>query len=376
MDNKDFIALFEKFERGEATPEEIETLVNYDDGFHLEEAADEKDSLGYKKVRKRILRQLQHNIKGETKATYWKLLWAAAAAAVIVFVVFIWENKQQAAPEKEVVQTPQNLFQPGNSAILTMADGKQIALNDVAVGTVAEQEGIVIEKQQNGILEYKIEGNANVGKVDTNTIATPRGSEYTVVLPDGTKVWLNAASALRFPVAFKGNEREVYLNGEAYFEVAKDKSKPFRVKFNKEVVEVLGTHFNIMAYKDEPESRTTLIEGSIKIAKSNISKILKPGQQAVSNYQSNSLNVQSANIYDVIAWKDGLYIFQNTGIETIMKQAQRWYDIEVEYRGDMSQKKFGGRISKYENIADLLKNLEITGTIHFKTEGKKIIVMP
>lgn len=373
MNQQEYLRLYEKYERGEASQEEINLLMSYKDDFHLEDPTyEEVTSDEYQQARERITNQLQSTIHPKRPAVR-TLRWMAAAAAILVIVITVLKvGHHEGALPKETAVT--GTHQNRNSAILTLANGKQLALNDIANGTVSTQGGIVVEKQQNGLLQYKIVSD-NTSVVDTNTVSTPRGSEYQVVLPDGTKVWLNAASSLTFPIAFTGKERKVFLTGEAYFEVAKNKHKPFKVKFNHEEVEVLGTHFNIMAYKDEAETKATLIEGSVKVTRNNVQRLLVPGQQAVSNQSTDGLSVYEANVQDVIAWKDGYFVFRDANIETIMRQAARWYDIEVVYTGDLSKKKFGGRISKYENISELLKNLEITGTIHFKTEGKRIIVM-
>jgi transmembrane sensor len=164
-----------------------------------------------------------------------------------------------------------------------------------------------------------------------NTFTTPRGGEYHVVLPDGSMVWLNAASSIKFPTKFAATERRIELTGEAYFEVAKDKRKPFRVKFNNQEVEVLGTHFDIMAYADEPETKTTLLEGSVKISRDNIKQILVPGQQAVSNAATKGFIVQQANVQEVMAWKNGFFMFKNVSIANVMRQASRWYDVDVDF---------------------------------------------
>ncbi|MDB5010807.1 MAG: anti-FecI sigma factor, FecR, partial [Mucilaginibacter sp.] len=171
------------------------------------------------------------------------------------------------------------------------------------------------------------------------------------------------------------HERKIELTGEAYFEVAKNKEKPFKVKFNDQEVEVLGTHFDIKAYSDDPDTKTTLLEGSVKISRNNIKQILAPGQQAVSDASSKGFNIQKANIQEVMAWKNGYFMFNSLSIQSIMKQASRWYDVDVVYQGNMTDKEYGGRISKYKNISELLKNLELTGTIHFKIEGRRVTVM-
>ncbi len=208
-----------------------------------------------------------------------------------------------------------------------------------------------------------------------NTITIPRGGQYQVILPDGTKVWLNSASSLKYPTVLLVNERKVERTGEGYFEVAKNKNMPFKVKFNEEEVEVLGTHFNIMAYTDEGETRATLLEGSVKISKGEFSKVLVPGEQTISQNNQANFTVRPADIESVLAWKNGIFSLQNSGIHQIMRQIARWYDVDVVYQGNLEDKVYGGRVSKSKNISEILRNLELTGTIHFKVEGRRITVM-
>jgi ferric-dicitrate binding protein FerR (iron transport regulator) len=212
-----------------------------------------------------------------------------------------------------------------------------------------------------------------------NTIATPRGGQYQLVLADGSKVWLNASSGLRYPTAFTGKERRVELTGEGYFEVAKNASMPFHVQVNQMDVEVLGTHFNINAYDDESAVKTTLLEGSVKVVKretANVKEnpiVLQPGQQAEMKPHSPLAINHSPNIEEVMAWKNGLFQFKAAGIETVLRQAARWYDVEFVYKGNIPEK-FSGQISRSANAEQLLKILELTGKVKFEINGKTIIV--
>ncbi|HWW40381.1 FecR family protein, partial [Pedobacter sp.] len=200
--------------------------------------------------------------------------------------------------------------------------------------------------------------------------------QYQLKLPDGTLVWLNSASSLRFPTQFAGKERSVELDGEAYFEVAKNKEMPFKVHVRAMEVRVLGTHFNVMAYDDEESISTTLLEGSVKVSNALQTAVIRPGQQASLKKSSGILGVEEVNTVEAIAWKNGKFLFADEDIETIMRRISRWYNVEVEYRGNLSDKNFAGSISRYENVSEVLKMLELTGTIHFKVEGRRIIVMP
>lgn len=208
-----------------------------------------------------------------------------------------------------------------------------------------------------------------------NTITTPRGGQYQVVLEDGTRVWLNAASSIRFPQAFIGVTREVELTGEAYFEVAKNKAKPFIVQANGTKVQVFGTHFNINAYGDNSNVTTTLLEGSVRMSSGSSAVMLAPGQQGDA-VNGATIKVSPADIQQTMAWKNGLFIFHDLNITEVMKQVGRWYDVDVEYRDDEVKKnEFGGTISKYKNITELLDVMVLTRSIHYKIEGRRVIIM-
>ena len=257
-----------------------------------------------------------------------------------------------------------------------MADGSKISLIDASKGVIAKQGDVSITKADNGHLTY-ISGNHLNTENLFNTIETPKGGEFQLNLPDGTKVWLNAASTLRYPIAFSGKERVVMLTGEAYFEVAHNKSKPFKVLTTAQEIEVLGTHFNINSYEESRMTRTTLVEGSIKVKRIDNanSYLLKPGQLAV--LQGNSVNVMPADIESEIAWKNGYFIFNEEGIQTIMQKISRWYNIDVVYSPELlnTDVKFGGIVSRSKNLSVVLKTMERTGKVHFKLEGNRITAL-
>lgn len=229
------------------------------------------------------------------------------------------------------------------------------------------------------ILRFKIcppISGHDTSKVLYNTISTPRGGQYQVMLPDGSKVWLNAASSLRFPTAFTGKERQVKMEGEAYFEVAQQASKPFVVVTGNIKIKVLGTHFNVNAYSNENTIRTTLAEGAVRVSKEDKSKVLEPGEQVQFDKQTGNMSIKQVNVDQMLAWKNGLFYFDNTNIKTIMKQVARWYNVDAVYEtAQLKNKNFSGITSRYKNVDGLLKRLELTGTIHFKVEGKTITVM-
>ena len=227
----------------------------------------------------------------------------------------------------------------------------------------------------NGSLSYQNISKSKTPETLYNTISTPNGGDYQLVLADGSKVWLNAASSLRFPANFVGRERKVELTGEAYFEVAKNPAMPFKVKLNGMEVEVLGTHFNINSYADESAIRTTLLEGSIKINRPHASSLLKPGQQAMMDKNGQISVINDADLDEAVAWKDGKFQFDRADIHNVMRQLARWYNIDVEYKGTVASH-FGGTISRDVNLSKVLGMLHLTGEVKFQVQDKKVIVMP
>lgn len=310
--------------------------------------------------------------------------WFAAAAIVIAIGTIVLMNihRQSKPTEPVVAKSPVNDVLPGgNRATLQLANGQVINLDSAANGSLATQGNATIEKLADGQIAYNIEGKWAT-EVLYNTMSTPPGGQYKLKLPDGTDVWLNAASSITYPTAFVGRERTVTISGEAYFEVTKNRSKPFRVKVNDMEVEVLGTHFNLNAYKDEAAIKTTLLEGSVKVTQPAIgnrqSAMLKPGEQAsVSqpSQKSQSIIVQTADLDQVMAWKNGLFNFNKVSLQDVMKQIARWYDVDVVYQGEIRPRKFGGEIQRDLYLSEVLEGLKET-EIHFKIEGKKLIVLP
>lgn len=262
---------------------------------------------------------------------------------------------------------------PGsNKAILTLGNGSKIDLVNTKDGIIESDKGVKIDKAGETVIYKSNSPKYITSETVFNTITTPRGGQYQLALPDGSKVWMNNASSIKFPVAFSGNTREVVLSGEAYFEVAKNPNKPFIVHVNDLEVKVLGTHFNIMCYSDESSIKTTLIEGSVKLSKGNFSELLYPGK--IASFQHQSFTVADADIEQELAWKNGYFIFNKSDIETIMRQLARWYDVNVNYEGAKPKNLFVGQIKKEASLAESLKIIELSG-IHFKIEGRNLIVM-
>lgn len=286
-------------------------------------------------------------------------------------------GKRHTQPEVVARVTEADIPAGSNKAVLTLSSGKQISLTDAKPGSLAREYGLPAEKTADGELVYTA-GDA-AATDEYHTITTPVGGEYHVTLPDGSRVWLNAASSLRYPVKFVQQARQVELSGEAYFEVNKQMGqtgrRPFIVQTGGQQVEVLGTHFNISAYANEA-IKTTLLEGSVSVRNNPGSAVLlKPGQMAVNNQAHGPIRVAVADVEDVMAWKKGLFIFNNEHIRDIMTKLARWYDIDVEYEGDMSGVAFQGNYQRSRNLVNLLKTIEQTNRIRFKIEGRRVTVI-
>lgn len=393
MEKETFLKILDKYNSGKASDEEMQFLYAYYQLFELKEDVFKRvDSEAKKRLGDAIKLDIDKKLEEKENPSYPILtrssrkinykLGIAALLAVVIGIGAFWligRQEHDIAEQKEVNQEPASmLITPGkDDAILLLADGTSIVLNDVKKGMISEQQGVQIEKTADGELQYRaVEGSAAV----ENTIATPKGGQYRLVLADGTKVWLNAASSLRFPTSFSAHERAVHLNGEAYFEVMKG-DKPFKVISDNQVVEVLGTHFNINTYKEETTCKTTLVEGSVRITKlaegtqelSHTSKVLRPGQQAILSSLGDKIIVEAVDTEEFIAWKEGYFKFEKANIQTIMRQVARWYNVEVEYRGAVSNDLFVGEINRSEDIEEVLRVLRL-GKINAFIEGRKVVI--
>jgi ferric-dicitrate binding protein FerR (iron transport regulator) len=310
------------------------------------------------------------------KRSIWKPVMAAASIVIVVSTVAVL-FRQASKPTKSNAIAQKNDIRPGsNRAVLTLANGKKITLTDSVNGQIAVQSNIKIAKTAKGQIAYELPkgGTDDDLAVGYNTIEAPTGGQWQVILPDQSKVWLNAKSSLTYPTYFTGNERKVQLKGEAYFEVAHNAKMPFKVSSRGQTVEVLGTHFDIMAYDDDEIMKTTLLEGSVKISNNGYSRILVPGEQAqVSNVGTKVTN--EIDLEDVMAWKNGYFKF-NDNLENVMRKISRWYNIEIKYANNVDPSlRFGGKISRYKNLSSALKIMELTGNVHFKVEGRRVTVM-
>jgi transmembrane sensor len=350
------------------------------------------------------LRNMWMAIESATQPPVRKMYaWRWWAAAVLLFVVcglwFVVDRRNAKQPAVTQIPGIKDVAPGKDGAILTLADGRQVVLDSLGNGIVANQNGTQAVLK-NGQLEYKpltIDDSrlTNDHSSSFNTISTPRGRQFQLVLPDGSKVWLNAASSLRYPTVFAGNERRVEVTGEAYFEIEKNPNKPFRVTIlpssggagggRKAEVEVLGTHFNINAYDDEDVIRTTLLEGKVRVVNrqsaigSQQSVTLKPGAQAriaisAQSHQSSPILVQTVDTEQVMAWKNGFFQFNRTPLSEVLKQLARWYDVEIVYEQGVPDIRLGGEMKRDLTLAQVLKGLGKIG-VNFRIEGKTLVVV-
>ena len=385
--------LIEKYQNGRIDTKELHLLNEWYNSFSDAEDQLFTDSNEEKATAKRIAARISDTLleyqripRIKSFVTRKRFYVAAAAAFTILsFSLFYLFFSSSASRDQVAVQREHNtesaadeIIPGGNKALLTLSDGSAIVLDSASNGTLGKQGNIKILKLNNGLLSYT--GQEKNGSANTsifNTISTPRGGQYQVTLSDGTKVWLNAASSIRFPVSFTGAERRVSVKGEAYFEVAHDQFRPFKVELNTSEIEVLGTHFNVNAYDDEASVKTTLLEGKVKLtAKDNASPfILLPGQQSAIDNDGNITLQKDADTEEAVAWIHGNFQFKSAELQTVLRQISRWYDVDIEYKGNLNPY-FTGQLPRSESVYTVFKHLSMTGTVHFTIEGRKVIVTP
>lgn len=381
MQKDEIIALSEKVVRGIASEEEIlqyNRICNYyksgeeewDEGLYGNKNELEAN------IKKAIWKQA--GIEKPVANMRWIKWLAAASIMLIVSSMGVLITKSRTNNRQLAVNVPskkelQNDIAPGQKgAILTLATGQTILLDSTVNGSVAQQGNVSVIKK-NGELVYNTEGKSS--EIVYNTMTTPVGRQFNLVLADGSKVWLNAASSITFPTAFVGKERKVIITGEAYFEIAHNASMPFLVESGKNTVRVLGTHFNVNAYDDESVVSVTLLEGSVNLTNENSSKLIKPGQQAQINKDEKISLIRDVDVDNVVAWKNGRISFQGADIGTVMRQMSRWYDVDIEYNNKLDDI-FYANMARSTMLSDVLKALELTKNVHFKMQGRKVIVVP
>jgi hypothetical protein len=387
MDKHSFLSILDKYQDGTASPAEKALIEEY--YRRLEKAGTTELSVEEEAALKDAMYQQIAAKVSSAKATIIpikrKNYSLVAAAAVLVTLVgagsYFWLLKKPATPPTQagtVQVKPQDLPPGRDAATLTLADGQTIIL-DSANGTISKQ-GAATVINNNGRVSYANTGDETRPAVVYNKVSTARGNQYQLVLADGSKVWLNSASSLRFPTSFTGDRREVELDGEGYFEIAKNAAKPFHVKTSTQDIEVLGTHFNVNAYNDEEVTKTTLLEGKVRVVKRETANgkenliILQPGEQAIASEYSPFTIHHSPDLDQVMAWKNGWFEFDDTDIKTIMRQISRWYDVDIKYETKTDNEKYGGRISRNLNLSNILKMLENYG-VHFRLERKTLTVI-
>lgn len=311
----------------------------------------------------------------DNRVPFRRKAWNYAAAAAIL-LAFVAGYFLLTTPKRQplIAEQPVNKDVPAGrqGAILTLSNGRQIVLDSAANGVLTRDAGVQVIRK-GGELSY----GGNTDEVLYNEVVTPRGRKWQLTLSDGTKVWLNAASSVRYPLSFVGRERLVEVSGETYFEVAPDKERPFRINVaGKGSIEVLGTHFDVNAYDDEDAIKTTLLEGRVKMIRGTNSRLLNPGQQALLDNGTEEIKItDDVNIDEVMAWRNGRFIFSDMDLKSIMRQLARWYDVEVVYEGKIPGIRVGGIIHNDVNLSTVMEFLGENG-VHYKTEGKKIFIMP
>lgn len=329
-----------------------------------------EEESGAKEFADTLYARFQHRSAPKKGRRIWP---AAAIVLALVATSFLFKN--YFLPRDEQTFTTTTITPGKNKAVLTLADGSRITLDDASNGMLASQQGTHIIKSANGQLTYDPSADRQDAPMVFNTLYIPKGGQYQIILPDGTKVWLNSDSKLNFPVAFREKERRVTLTGEAYFEVHPMKSTPFIVVTRNQSVEVLGTHFNINAYEDEQVISTTLLEGSVRVSNllTKDAKMLTPGQQSKLS-GNGAIAVREVNAEEVVAWKNGYFLFDNEDLSAILRTISRWYDVEIEFHYTGKHEKFGGTFSRSSELRDILNNLQELGNVHFRIDKRKIIV--
>nr|WP_294874509.1 FecR domain-containing protein [uncultured Pedobacter sp.] len=373
---KDIQAILDKVSSGNGTAEEQQIAKYWLHQLHQDDDSEFSET-DLDALSSEMWHEIQKKRKAESPGR--RFLWPAVAAAACLILAFcsvLYFYHNGTSDGNKMAQVLfQDISAGGNKAYLTLANGKKISLTDASSGTIATQAGIQITKTSSGQLVYTIANQKAIEKNDYyNRIETPKGGQYQLNLPDGTKVWLNSASSLKYLVNFSSKEeRIVELTGEAYFEVAKDKNHPFLVRSAGQEVKVLGTHFNVNAYDDENGVKTTLLEGSVKV---NNDVVLIPGEQSV--FVGGKLNVKAVNAGDAIDWKNGEFVFNKDPLTDILRKVSRWYNVDIVYVRNLGSPldvpTFSGSVSRFENVSVILRMLEETSNVRFAIEGKTIKV--
>ncbi len=362
--------LLKQFQEGNISEQGMQELIAWYDTFENDPGYTDglTEELRHKNKEEQF-NLLRAKIDSQRKVSIWPKL-MIAASTVIVLSLGLYFIIYRKSPAAETAFAQMEQFKPGgNKAVLTLSGGQKIVLDDAGNGKLAAQGNTTISKTADGKVVYGRESSS--GAV-MNTMTTPRGGQYHLVLADGTGVWLNAASSITYPSAFTGNTREVEITGEIYFEVAHNAARPFRVKSEGQTVEVLGTHFNINAYANESAVATTLLEGSVRVVSGNTSKIIKPGQQA--QLKGSNISLREVDADEVVSWKVGYFDFTDADIQTVMRQISRWYDVDVVFDGPATTETFTGKIPRSFDLAKTIKVMQLSRSVKLTVEGRRIMV--
>lgn len=376
--------MIKRYCEGEASSKEIEFIDQYYEGFRdlpeilkgkSKDEIAELDSDMFQNILKKTQRNSRQKGRFFEMKTWYKITAAASILFILSLAFFLTQPSTKQNTEEVAVKNRDSDLSPGgNKAILTLSDGTEIILDSMSAGILSTQGDANVIKLDDGQLAYNLSEKKEDREIVFNTVSTPRGGQYQLVLSDGTKVWLNAASSLRFPASFNGQDRKVELTGEGYFEVAANKNKPFKVFSNNMEVTALGTQFNINTYTDESAMTTTLLEGSVRVDYDQKSILLVPGEQALIGDKGSGIVVsKDSDLNATIAWKKGIFHFAQADIRTIMRELSRWYDMEVVFEDKVPDTKFDGKIYRNVNASEVFRILE-AGGIEFTIIGKKVIV--
>jgi ferric-dicitrate binding protein FerR (iron transport regulator) len=396
--------LFYRHFDGTATPEERLELAELLQGLENESAIHQlmeeawetfshrREVFQEDQSRRMLESIIGRNAEAENETEYagepvylWRRISIAVSVLFALGIALYFFRQSTRKPSEQSVAAaiaPTDIQPGGNKALLTLSDGHTIELDHVSKGVLTRQGDVSVVKTGEGHLAYQVGKDARPTVAGYNVLKTPRGGQYHLVLPDGSEVWLNAASSIRYPTAFDQDARRVEINGEAYFEINKITSRddrgrkhrvPFVVKVNDVEVEVLGTHFNINAYSDAGSVKTTLLEGSVRIRKGDRKSLLQPGQQADVTERSAAIRIKDVDVRQSIAWKDGYFRFEKAGLEEIMRELTKWYDVEVRYDGKLPDRKFTGEIPRSATLSQVLEILEIS-KVHLDIAGKEVLV--
>lgn len=385
MEETEFKALLDRYALGQSTPEERELILALLDSYERAQEELVLSAAEKSQLHDAMLSSILNNVQERPHKRFLKVYkWAAAALILIVGGLLItFHFNGSSGPVMALHQdSPHPAAENNNRAYLKLGNGKMVVLDSTGKGLVALQGGTSITKNGNLSLQYSAKQQNASGPVSDNTVSTPSGSTYQVVLPDGTRVWLNAVSSITFPTKFDGSSRNVRLTGEAYFEVAKREvslkghtgRQPFIVTTGGAEIEVLGTHFNVTFYAENGQQETTLLEGAVNVRHGGQLKAILPGEQAVYSSTGRSIMVRKANLETVMAWKDGLFSFDNADISTVMNEISRWYNARLVYQGEVPSTGFTGILPRNTDLPSMLEWLESTHAVRLKLDGNVITI--